>query len=97
MSKRTFQNNLDDSFCTYEKTDNLNISDLINRTTCYASHIELTINKQDVRKIFTKVNVKKSVGPDGVCNKLLSVFSPTLSGVCCTVYMVRERRPFPGV
>ena len=34
----------------------LNISDLIDRTTGHAPHHELTLNKQDVKEVFTEVN-----------------------------------------
>ena len=70
--RRTSSNNLNDFFCRYENTDyNLNMSDLINRTSGQSTYDGFTINKEDVKKVFTKVNVRKSVGPDGVCRKLL--------------------------
>ena len=69
-----------------KKTDhNLNISDLINRILGHAPHHEFTINKQVVKKVFTKVNVKKSVGPDFVCSKLLKVRAPQLCQVFSTL------------
>ena len=68
--RRTFSNNLNDFFCRYENTNhNLNMSDLINRTTGQSPYDGFTINKEDVKKVFTTVNVKKTVGPDGVCSK----------------------------
>ena len=74
-----FQNSLNDLFCRYEKTDhNLNMSDLINRTTGQSVYGGFTINKQDVNKVFTKVDVKKSVGKDGVCSELQKVCAPQL-------------------
>ena len=43
------------------------------------------LSKQDVKKSFTKENVGKSVGLDGVCNKLLKVCAPQLSQVHSTL------------
>ena len=45
----------------------------------------ININKEDVKKVFTKVNVKKSVGPDGVCCKLQKVCVPQLCQVHSTL------------
>ena len=42
------------------------MTDMINRTTGQSPYDGLTINKEDVKEV-TKVNVKKSVGSDGVC------------------------------
>ena len=76
--RRTFSNNLNDFFCRYENTDhNLNMSDLINRTSGQSPYDGFTINK-DVKKLFTKINAKKSACPDGVCCKLLKVCAPQL-------------------
>ena len=36
--------------------------------------------------MFTKVNVKKSVGPDGVCNKLPKICAPQLCQVFSTLF-----------
>ena len=73
----TFSNNLNDFFCRYENTDhNQNVSDLINRTSGQSPYDGFTINKEDVKKVFTKVNVRKSAGPDGVCSKLMKVCAP---------------------
>ena len=95
----TFSNNLNDFFCIYENTYyNLNMLDLINRTTGQSPYDGFTINKEDVKKVLTKVNVKKSVGLDSVCCKLLKVCAPqlcqvssTLTGASNTAYMVLER------
>ena len=85
--RRTFSNNLNDFFCIYEKTDhNLNMSDLINRTSGQSLYDGFTMNKEDVKKVFTKVNVKKSVCPDGVCSKLLKVCFPQLRQVFSTLF-----------
>ena len=85
--RRTFSNNLNDVFCRYENTDhNLNNTDLINRTPDQSPYEVFTINKEDVKKVFTKVNVKKSVGPDGVCCKLLNVCAPQLCQVFFTLF-----------
>ena len=62
------------------------MSDLINRTTGQSPNDGFTINKEDVKKIFTKVNVKKYVGPDGVCCKLLNVCTPQLCQVFSTQF-----------
>ena len=55
---------------------------------CYHKSYILTtrINKEDVKKVFTNVNVKKSVGPDGVCCKLLKVCAPQHSQVFSTLF-----------
>ena len=81
---RTFSNNLNDFFCRYENTDhNLNMSDLINRTTGQSRHDGFTINKEDVKKYSLK---SMSVGPDGVCSKLLKVCAPQLCQVFSTQF-----------
>ena len=36
--------------------------------------------------VFTKVNVRKSVGPDGICSKLLKVCAPQLCQVFSTLF-----------
>ena len=83
--QRTFANILYHFYCRYESTDhNLIISDLINRMTGQSPFDGFTINKEDVKKIFTKVNVKRSAGPDGVCCKLLKVCAPQLCQVFST-------------
>ena len=85
--QRTFSNNVNDFFCIHENTDhNLNMSDRINRTTGQSPYDGFTINKEDVKKVFTKVNVKKSVSPDGVCCKLLKVCAPQLCQVFSTLF-----------
>ena len=84
--QRTFSNNLNDFFCSYENTDhNLNMWDLVNRTSGQSPYDGFTINKEDVKKVFTKVNVKKSAGPDGECSKLLKVCAPQLCQVFSTL------------
>ena len=62
------------------------MSDQINRTTGQSPYDGFTINKEDVKKAFTKVNVKKSVGPDGACCKLLKVCTPQLCQVFSTLF-----------
>ena len=62
------------------------MSDLINRTTGQSPWVGFTINKEDFKKVFTKVDVKKSVGPDGVCCKLLKVCAPQLCQVFSTLF-----------
>ena len=85
--QRTFSNNLNDFFCRYENTDrNINMSDLINRTTGQSPCDGSTINNEYVKKVFTKVNVRKSVGPDGVRCKLLKVCAPQLYQVSSTLF-----------
>ena len=85
--QRTFSNNLNDFFRRYENTDhNLNMSDLINRTTGQSPYDGFTINKEDVKKVLTKVNVKKSVDPDGVCSIFLKVCAPQLCQVSSTLF-----------
>ena len=85
--RRTFSNNLNDFFCRYENVDhNLNMSDLINRTSGQSPYDGFTINKEDVKMVFTKVNVRKSVGPDGICSKLLKVCAPQLCQVFSTLF-----------
>ena len=85
--RRTFSNNLNDFFCRYENTDhNLNMSDLINRTSGKSPYDGFTINKEDVKKVFTKVNVRKYVGPDDVCSKLQKVCAPQLCQVFSTLF-----------
>ena len=85
--RRTFSNNLNDFFCRYENVDhNLNMSDLINRTSGQSPYDGFTINKKDVKMVFTKVNVRKSVGPDGICSKLLKVCAPQLCQVFSTLF-----------
>ena len=81
----TFSNNLNDFFCRYENTD-LSTSDLINRTTVQSTCDGFTINKEDVKKLFTEVNVKKTVGPNGVCCKLLKVCATQLCQVFSTLF-----------
>ena len=86
--RRTFSNDLSDFFCGYENTDhNLNMSDLINRTSVQSPYDGFTINKEDVKKVFIKVCVRKSVGPDGVCCKLLNVCAPQLCQVFSTLFI----------
>ena len=66
--QHTFSNNQNDFFCGYENTDlYLNMTDMINRTTGQSPYDGFTTNKEDVKKVFTKVNVIKSVDPEGVC------------------------------
>ena len=85
--RRTFSNNLNDFFCRYEDVDhNLNMSYLINRTSGQSPYDGFTINKEDVKMVFTKVNVRKSVGPDGICSKLLKVCAPQLCQVFSTLF-----------
>ena len=62
------------------------MSDLINRTTGQSPYDGFTINKEDVKKVLTKVNVKKCVGPDGVCYKLLKVCAPQHCQVFSTLF-----------
>ena len=85
--RRTFSNNLNDFFCRYENVDhNLNMSDLINRTSGQSPYDGFTINKEDAKMVFTKVNVRKSVGPDDICSKLLKVCAPQLCQVFSTLF-----------
>ena len=62
------------------------MSDLINRTSGQSPYDGFTINEEDVKILFTKVNVKKSVDPDGVCCKLLRVCAPQLCQVFSTLF-----------
>ena len=62
------------------------MSDLINRTSGQSPFYVFTINKEDVKMVFTKVNVRKSVGPDGICSKLLKVYAPQLCQVFSTLF-----------
>ena len=62
------------------------MSDLINRTSGQSPYDGFTINKEDVKMVFTKVNVRKSVGPDGICSKLLKVCAPQLCQVFSTLF-----------
>ena len=45
-----------------------------------------TINKQDVKNVFIKVNVKKYIGPDVVCSNLLKVCAPQLCQVFSALF-----------
>ena len=65
----------------------MNMSDLLNRTSGQSLFDGFTINKEDVKKVFTKVNVKKPVGPDGLCCKLLIVCVPHLCQVFSTLFI----------
>ena len=86
MSDALFKN-LNDFFCRYGNTDhNLNMSDLINRTSGKSPYDGFAINKEDARKVFTRVNVRKSVEPDDVCCKLLKVCAPQLCQVFSTLF-----------
>ena len=86
--RRTFSNDLSDFFCGYENIDhNLNMSDLINRTSVQSPYDGFTINKEDVKKVFIKV-----CWPRWCMLQITKcVCSSTLSGVFHTVYMVLER------
>ena len=58
-----------------------------NKTTGHAPHHELTTkNKQGIKKVFTEVNVKRSVGPDGECSNLLKVCAPKHCQVFSTLF-----------
>ena len=70
----------------YITDHNLNMSNQINRTSGRSPYVGFTINKEDIQKVFTKVNVKKSVGPDGVCSKLLKVCDPQFCQVFSTLF-----------
>ena len=43
-------------------------------------------NKTLIKMVFTKVNVRKSVGPDGICSKLLKVCAPQLCQVFSALF-----------
>ena len=59
--RRTFSNNQNDFFCRYENTDhNLNMSDLINRTSGQSPCDGFTINKEDDKKYSLK-SMQKSL------------------------------------
>ena len=62
------------------------MTDLINRTSGQSPYDGFTINKADVKKVFTKVNVRTSVGQDGVCSKLLKMCAPQLCQVLSTLF-----------
>ena len=53
--RRTFSNNRNYFFCRYENTDhNLNMSDLINRTSGQSPYDGFAINKEDFKKYSLK-------------------------------------------
>ena len=62
------------------------MSDLINRTSGQSPYDGFTINKEDVKKVLAKVNLKKSVVQDGACCKLLKVCAPQLCQVFSTLF-----------
>ena len=70
----------------YITDHNLNMSNQINRTSGLSPYVGFTINKEDIKKVCTKVNVKKSVGPDGAYSKLLKVCDPQLCQVSSTLF-----------
>ena len=92
--QRTFSSHFDDFFCRCENTDhNLNMSNLISWTTDQSPYDGLALNKEDVNKVFTKVNAKTVCWPRWCMFQITkSVCSSTLSGVYHTVYNVIERR-----
>ena len=59
--------------------------DLINMTTDQSLFDGFSINKQDVKKVFTKSQCKKVIDPDGVCCKSLKALAPQLSQVFSTL------------
>ena len=61
--------------------------DLINRTSGQSPYDGFTINKEDVKIVFTKVNVNRSVGKDGECSKLLKVCVTQLCQVFSTLFI----------